>query len=63
MKKNLSLHEQVKAAQREVEKWPDLVKSATDIHYSEFFRESFETSSSTRNCEGLPEKEIPHKIT
>lgn len=37
MKKTLSLAEQVKAARAEIESWPESVRAATEIRYSDFF--------------------------
>lgn len=46
MKKPLSLAEQVKAARKEVESWPESVKSATEFRYSDFFASTRERAES-----------------
>lgn len=51
MKKNLSWTEQVQAAKKEVESWPESVKSATDFRYSDFFHSADESSCSTSRCD------------
>lgn len=33
MKKSLKLREQVEAARQEVDKWPEMIKKATEIQY------------------------------
>jgi hypothetical protein len=47
MKKALSLYEQVQAAKQNVNTWPESVKSATNVRYSDFFPDAKRTSTET----------------
>ena len=39
MKKNTTLREQIEAARQEINKWPEMIKKATEIQYVAFYAE------------------------
>jgi hypothetical protein len=48
MKKSLSLYDQVQAAKQNVESWPNSVRLATDVRYSDIFPGAKTTNKPSR---------------
>lgn len=62
MKKTLSLVDQVKEAIKEVESWPDSVKSVTDLRHSDFFQDVDDSERHTQCSEASFERKIPVSV-